>query len=73
MLRKGHHVTILTSRFKKNLPKIEHPEKNLTIVRVGSNRYAFMRSVLWKGMQWAKKTDLIHTTTYNAAIPAWIL
>lgn len=32
-----------------------------------------MRHCLRKGLSLAKKTDIIHTTTYNAAIPAWII
>lgn len=73
LLDKWHDVTVLTTKFKKSLSSEEQISDRYKIVRVGSNRYNFMRNVLRTGISLAKKCDLIHTTTYNAAIPAWII
>lgn len=73
LIAKGHKVTILTSRFDTALPKYEKRENGIEIHRVGHNRYDFMLHCLRKGIALARKHDIIHTTTYNAAIPASII
>lgn len=69
----GHEVKILTSKYQKELPKYEKLDNWVEIYRVGYNRYDFMLYCLWKGVQLARWADLIHTTTYNSAIPASII
>ncbi|HMT01231.1 MAG TPA: glycosyltransferase family 4 protein [Candidatus Absconditabacterales bacterium] len=71
--KKGIKTIILTTRFSKDLPEFEKVSELCEIHRVGSNRYNFMRSCLRKGISLARKSDLIHTTTYNAAIPASLI
>lgn len=73
LIESGNKVVILTSRFDNSLPKYEKISENLEIYRVGNNRYDFMFFSLFKWFKLAKNCDLIHTTTYNAAIPAWIV
>ncbi|MCF7834541.1 glycosyltransferase family 4 protein [Candidatus Gracilibacteria bacterium] len=73
LISKGNSVTVLTSKFKKDLPSYEKISDKLEIYRVGHNRYDFMFYCISKGIKLAKKCDIIHTTTYNAAIPASII
>ncbi len=74
LMKEWNRVTVLTSKFNKNLPKYEKREDWVEIYRVGHNRYDFMLYALGRrGIQLAKEADIIHTTTYNAAIPAKIL
>lgn len=73
LLGQGHDVVVLTSRFRGDIPEYERVSEHLEIYRVGHNRYDFMFYCLRKGISLAKECDIIHTTTYNAAIPASII
>lgn len=68
----GHHVTVATLLFQKDLGYFEvHNQVN--IVRINCrNRYLFSFLSLPTVLRLAHKADVIHTTTYNAALPAWI-
>lgn len=66
-------IVILTSRFSKDIPSYEKISKNIEIFRVGSNRYNFMFFSLFTWVKLAKDVDLIHTTTYNSAIPSYFI
>ncbi|MEI7557856.1 MAG: hypothetical protein WCJ45_03325 [bacterium] len=63
----------MTSKFKPALSSYEKISDHLEIYRVGHNRYDFMFYCLRKGVQLARWADIIHTTTYNSAIPASII
>lgn len=70
-LSENHEVTVLTLK----LPGTQSEERmgNLTIKRVGAiNRYFFSFLSVAKAIRLAKKADVIHTTTYNGAFPAWV-
>lgn len=73
LLEQGHDIVVLTSRFRSDIPEYEKISEHLEIYRVGHNRYDFMFYCLKKGIVLAKQCDIIHTTTYNAAIPASII
>ncbi len=74
LVKEWHSVSVLTSRFDQKLPKYEKRSDGVEIYRVWHNRYDFMLYALGaKGRILAKNADIIHTTTYNAAIPAKIL
>lgn len=73
LTKKWNEIIILTSRYDKSLEKHEKLDKNIEIYRVGHNRYDFMFYSLKKWLKLAKKVDIIHTTTYNSAIPASII
>lgn len=73
LISKWNSVTVLTSKFKKDLPSYEKISDKLEIYRVWHNRYDFMFYCISKWIKLAKKCDIIHTTTYNAAIPASII
>ena len=73
LLEKWHKVTVLTSKFSPDLKNHEKIDDNYEIYRVWHNRYDFMLYSLWIGVKLARKADIIHTTTYNSAIPASII
>jgi len=70
---KGHQVKVITTRFDRQLPRKEYCE-GITIYRVNcSNRFTFfIRSIpsIFKNI---KNFDLVHTTTYTAAPPTWLV
>ena len=71
--KKWHKIIILTSKFSKEVGKYEKVSENIEIYRVWTNRYNFMFYSILKWIKIAKKVDLIHTTTYNSAIPAYFI
>ena len=72
LAEKGHNVTVITTRFKKDLKKTETLNK-VKIKRLHFyNRYIFTFFSLPFLLKEAKKADIIHTTTYNAALPAFL-
>lgn len=70
--RKGHAVSILTHRMK-GTPKKENLN-SADIHRVASlgSRYVFTFSSLFQAIKLARKHDIIQTTTFNSAFPAWV-
>lgn len=73
LIAEWNQVKVLTSKFKPELSSYEKISDHLEIYRVGHNRYDFMFYCLRKGVQLARWADIIHTTTYNSAIPASII
>lgn len=70
LAKRNCSVTVVTTLFDKNLPT-EEIHRGVKIVRVNCfNRFAFTVFSLPKVVQYARQADLIHTTTYNAALPA---
>lgn len=66
----GYEIIVVTTQYDKSLPLVEN-HKNVKIVRVKcKNRFTFTFLSLPKVIQNAKGCNLIHTTTYNAALPA---
>jgi glycosyltransferase involved in cell wall biosynthesis len=73
LARRGHEVEVITSA-DRGEPRHE-VRGRLTIRRIRApfaRRYLFMLLALPYAIRAARRADLIHTTTYNAAIPAWI-
>jgi D-inositol-3-phosphate glycosyltransferase len=74
LARDGHTVTVLTLW----LPGTRtHENRNgVEIIRIKTpqtaRRYLFTLAALPIALKRALRADIIHTTTYNAAIPAWI-
>ncbi len=68
----GHSVTIVTTRLSNADPSHEI----LAGVRIHryrfSNRYLFTFLALFPVLRHARNCDLVHTTSYNAALPAYI-
>lgn len=73
LVNSWHKVVVLTSKYSKELPEYESISNSLEIYRIGNNRYDFMFHSIGLGIKLAKESDIIHTTTYNSAIPSWII
>jgi glycosyltransferase involved in cell wall biosynthesis len=72
LAKKGHHIRIITMRYDTNLPKKEKTG-NIEINRIATkSRYIFTIKAIWSVFKASKKVDLIQTTSYNAAIPAYL-
>lgn len=72
LVKQGVEVIVVTTQFDANLP-LEELHDGVKIVRVKCyNRFGFTFLSLWKILKYSKGCDLIHTTTYNAALPALI-
>ena len=69
-LAKKHDVSIVTHRLKGT--KKYEVIKDVKVHRVScfKNRYLFSFLAIPKVLSLAKKADIIHTTTYNGAVPA---
>jgi len=67
-----HDVTIVTTRFDKNLAARE-TINGVNIVRLNlRNRFFFTFFSLPVVMKYARLADIIHTTSYNAALQAFV-
>ena len=72
LVQNGHPVTVVTTRYNRSLPARE-VLNGVRIFRVRCfNRYLFTLLSLPRILQQACDCSLIHTTTYNAALPAWL-
>lgn len=68
----GHEITVVTNQFERSLPKSE-TKANLTIIRLPfRNRYLFTFLSFFACYKYARKHDFIHTTSYNAGVPAFL-
>jgi len=72
LVKRGYEITVITTLFDKKLVKEEIYE-GIKIIRINCfNRFAFTFLSLPEVVRHARDCDLIHTTTYNAALPASI-
>ncbi len=70
LVKEGYSVTVVTTRYDRTLPASE-VFNGVRIFRVRCfNRYLFTFFSLPCILRQARRFDLIHTTTYNAALPA---
>lgn len=73
LVKAGHQVTVVTTLHDKSLAKKE-TFKGVDIVRVNAvNRYFFTFLSIAEIKRQIKDADLIHTASYNAAVPASIV
>lgn len=71
LVLKGYQVTVLTNRHSSELAK-EEIINGVTIKRINfHNRYLFTLFAFFPALILARKHDFIHTTSYNAAFPAF--
>ncbi|MBI3034088.1 glycosyltransferase family 4 protein [Candidatus Woesearchaeota archaeon] len=71
LAKEGNSITVLTRRIKgtKGFEKLN----GVKIHRISTlNRYLFTFLAIPKAISLAKEADIIHTTTFNSAFPAWI-
>lgn len=68
----GHEVRVVTTRYKPELPENE-VINGVEVKRVNMrNRYMFSFFGFFSFYKYTKGFDIIHTTSYNAALPAYI-
>lgn len=71
MTKQGFEVTVLTTRHNHTIPKHEILNK-VNIVRLPfKNRFLFTFFSLPYLIKHIRKADIVHTTSYNAAFPAF--
>lgn len=71
LIAHGHEVVVVTSRYKPDLLEKELFGR-LKIRRIGRNRFWFTFLSVFSLLREVKHADLVHTTSYNAALPAWL-
>jgi len=71
LTRDGYRCTILTQRFDASLPVREtNGSAEVRRIRV-PNRYLFSVFAFFAALPLVRRADLIHTTSYNAGLPAF--
>jgi len=72
LVKEGHEVLVITTRLNKNMPA----EEMMSGVRIRRypffNRYTFTLFAMFPIMRHIRKYDIVHTTSYNAGLPAYI-
>ncbi|MEM9920831.1 MAG: glycosyltransferase family 4 protein [Bacteroidota bacterium] len=72
LVEANYEVIVVTTLFRKSLAT-EEIYNGVKIVRINcGNRFLFTVMSLPAIVRHAKTAQLIHTTTYNAALPAWL-
>ncbi len=72
-VKRGNTVRIITSRISKKLPNYELIN-GVEVIRISFiNRFLFTFLSVFKIYSLSKHFDLIHTTSYNAAFPAFVV
>lgn len=73
LVKQGHEVEVVTTLFQADLPAKETMD-GVKVRRVRCyNRFLFTLFSLPVLFRAARQADMIHTTTYNAAFPAWLV
>lgn len=68
----GHQVTVLTTRSEPDSPQQE-TYQGIKIIRLDvRSRYLFTFAALPRVIRLARDFDLVHTTSYNAGLPAFL-
>lgn len=71
LVAEGHEVTVITTRPDKDAPKKE-VHGQLKIFRIPfPNRYFFTFFGIFPILRHIRKYDIVHTTSYNAGVPAF--
>lgn len=72
LVEAGHECTVITSLLHPDHPRLEKHGR-LTIVRIPvSSRYLFTVKALRSIFRYIRSADLVQTTSYNAALPAFL-
>jgi len=72
LVKNGDEVTVVTTRFDKKLPTRESI-RGVEVIRLNiSSRYGFTFLSVPACIRYARRADIIQTSSYNSALPAWI-
>lgn len=72
LVRRGHTVTLITHKIKNSPSREVMNGVNIIRVPCFESRYLFTFLATFYALKYARKADIIHTTTYNGAPPAWL-
>ena len=74
LAEKGHDIIVLTTQLQGTLP--DETINGVKIHRIStprkSSRYWFTFVAIPEALRLASSVDIVHTTTYNGAFPAWL-
>lgn len=72
LVKAGHECIVITARLNREDPYREI-KPGLTIIRLSvASRYLFTAQAIWPVLRHLRGVDLVQTTSYNAALPAFI-
>jgi len=72
LAKEGHNVTVITTRHRRGLPGLQRLN-GVKVIRLRvKDRFGFTFLGIPAIVRLARRADLIHTTSYNAAVPAYI-
>lgn len=72
LVKLGHRVNVVTHRLKNTLAHEVINGVHVRRVRSFDSRYVFTFSCLSRVLMLSRNADIIHTTTFNGAPPAWL-
>jgi D-inositol-3-phosphate glycosyltransferase len=72
LVKRGHEVNLVTRKLKGTKKKEIVNGVKIHRVKSCNTRYLFSFTAIPKVIQLAKNTDIIQTTTFNGAPPAWV-
>lgn len=72
LVKKGHSVTIVTHKLPGTPERQELGGVDIVRVPCLDSRYLFTFAAIPAAIRQARDADIVHTTTYNGAFPAWI-
>lgn len=74
LAEKGHSITVLTTKLPGTVHKEIISGVNIHRIRTPrrSSRHWFTFIAIPEAIRLASLTDIVHTTTYNGAFPAWL-
>lgn len=72
LAKRKHSVKIITHRLKNSKAYEELNGVKIYRVNCFHSRYLFTFFAIFKGFKLANESDIIHTTTFNGAPPAWL-
>jgi len=72
LVKEGHDVSVLTHRIKGTSKEEVINGVKVNRIRCFESRYLFTFLAIPRALKLAKEADIIHTTTFNGAPPAWI-
>lgn len=72
LIAEGHQVSVITTRHDHSLPQ-QDVIGGMSVYRINAgNRFLFTLMATPVVIRYARRHHLIHTTSYNAAWPAWL-
>lgn len=71
LAHQGHEITIVTNKIRDDQPKLEQLERVQIHRYHFYNRYLFTLLAFFPALRLARHADIIHTTSYNAGVPAF--